>query len=1126
MDTTPDERSQIHSDLDSKTGTLSLFKAHLRHCCSGRPLRQEVCYNDCGTYPFESGAERSMSPKWRRRLTVIIILVIVATAWYGALSGTMLAERGPQAIDGVMDLRHWSLREDGPVRLNGRWHLYWNELLPRAEGHSAESASAESAQPIPVKVPGEWKSPDRPGRGYATYRLTVLAPERSGTLALHIPAIAPAYRLLVDGRVIAETGVVAAEQAAVKAAYKPQTVSFDPPGQTFDLLLQVANRLYPQGGIWYSLTLGTESSMQAQKEQTGYLEMAVFGGCALLGLYQLALFAMRRSERSSLYFGLCCLLGAVRIGAVGEMYIVRFFPHIDIRLLICLEYLTYYGGITAALLFVRELYPKEFHPVAARLLVGLGCAFVGTVLLLPAEWYTSFMDLYNYVSLASLAYIVFVFARACWRNRDGALLQLAGWLVFAVGALHDILYSNGYVIWTNVQLVSYCFMLLVFIEAIELARRFTQAYRTIGRMSEQLIAADRMKDEFLANTSHELKTPLHGILNLSAALAEEKSGPVNERQREQLETVIAVARRLSNLIHDILDWSRLKNSGIQLNLGPVDIRAVISAQREVFRHYIGNKPVALRFDWPETLPCAHADESRLLQIVYNLIGNAIKFTPEGEVAVSAWSEGGMLHMAVADTGIGIEADRLETIFRSFEQADAPVAPEYGGAGLGLGIAKRLVELHGGQIAVQSQAGQGSVFTVSLPTCENVAASTRSSQYAGKQTNPYTGKQASPYASRYTDQNAGKQTSSHTAAPSAVHAARRESATAASAESGGEMRREHLILAVDDDPVNLQVIQAVLADEPYDIVAATDGREALETLGRLGGKVGLVILDVMMPGQSGYEVCRQIRRAYPLSELPVLLTTVRSEPSDVIVGFEAGANDYLIKPFQAYELRARTRTLLEMKRSAERAVRSELAFLQAQIKPHFLYNALNTIITFSLEEPRTAHELLLDLSRYLRGSFDFRTKDRMVPLRKELEMTEAYLRIERARFGERLRVRLEVDEAADCMLPPLTLQPLVENAVRHGITKQEDGGTVTITVSADSGYTTLTVEDDGPGMPESVRTGLSSEAESQGGVGLRNIHQRMARLYGTGVEIGAGSAGGTKVTLRIPHASPQMKEVNA
>lgn len=1031
-----------------------------------------------------------MSSSWRFRLAVLAGLVMVVAALCLPSLQLFPAKRAPRAVDGILDLRHWSLKEEGPVQLNGRWSIYWNQLLT-----VADEGLEKVTQPAFADVPGVWTRYGLPGRGYATYRLTVHTQGNTDTLGLQIPAIAPAYRILVDGRIIAEAGVVTADRTSVRAAYFPQTVYFDPPGDKFDLFIQISNELYPKGGIWFSLTLGTERSMIALKERTGIVDMAVVGGSALLGLYQIALFALRRSERSSLYFGICCLLGAIRIGVVGGMYFVQLYPNIDIRLLILVEYLIYYGGVTAALLFVRELYPKEFHPVVIKILAGMGFAFIGSVLLLPAESYTRFIDLYQIFSLGSFAYILTGFALAFWRGRSGALLQLTGWLVFTITAVHDILYAIGRIWWLDLLLVPYGFILLVFIEAMELARRFTNAYRTIGRMSEELIASNRMKEEFLANTSHELKTPLHGIMNLTLALAEEKSGPLNGNQREQLEVVVSVARRMSNLINDILDLSRLKNRGIQLQLRPVDVRSVVSAQQEVFRHYIGNKPVTLRLDWPDSLPYAYADESRLLQIAYNLIGNAIKFTPEGEVAVSAWAAGGMLHLSVADTGIGIEAEKLETIFQSFEQVGTSVAREYGGTGLGLGIARRLVELHGGRISVKSEVGSGSVFTFTLPVCDE-------SQL--QEIRPLTIVDHGEAAIASTDWM-------------------EKSASAATIPDNGS-KGEHAILAVDDDSVNLRVIQAVLADEPYEIVTASNGKETMEMLNRLGGRIGLVILDVMMPGQTGYEICIRIRQTHALSELPILLTTVRSDQADVMYGFEVGANDYLTKPFEAYELRARSRTLLAMRRSAEEAVRSELAFLQAQIKPHFLYNALNTIISLSLEEPQTAHDLLLNLSRYLRGSFDFKNKERLVPLRKELELVRAYLEIERARFGERLRIRFEVDESADCMLPPLTLQPLVENAVRHGISVQEDGGTVTVSVRADSAYTILSVEDDGPGMPVYARSILSNDYEGKGGVGLRNIHQRMLKLFGEGIEIGEGSPGGTKVNIRIPHAERNGKEV--
>lgn len=1007
-----------------------------------------------------------------------------------ALTGFPSPDARPKAQEGVLQLREGELARNGPLRLNGDWTLYEGRLLTGAEPDRS-AAGGESL----AHVPGVWTRYGMPGKGIATYRLQVRTADATEPLGLQVPAIAPAYRILVDGREIASAGSFGPDGTEPVSAYRPQTAYFTPESPSFDLYLQISNDLYPEGGVWYSLTLGAERDMLARSERSSFADMAVFGGCALLGLYQIAVYLLRRSDRSTLYFGICCLLGGVRQWVVGGIHLVQVYPEADIRLIIVLEYLTYYGGVTAAALFVRSLYPREFNRLAINALVLAGFVFIGSVLLLPVESFTAWLGAYKLLSLIALLYFLYGFALACWRGREGALLQLAGWLAFVAAAVHDILYSAGWMLGIDVQLVPYGFVLLVFIEALELARRFTSAYRTIGTMKDELIAVGRLKDEFLANTSHELKTPLHGILNLSQSMADGKLGPLAAAQREQLETIVAVSRRMSNLINDILDLSLLKNNGIALQLKPVDLRAALSSQEEVFRHYIGGKPVSLRMEWPDSLPDALADESRLLQIAYNLIGNAIKFTPEGEVVVSARAEGGMLRLTVADTGIGIPEEAQERIFLSFEQHGTAVAKEYGGAGLGLSITRRLVELHGGVVTVTSKVNEGSVFTVTLPAA------------------PASGAAARPHGAVPGDRSR----------PTAGSA--RDGFPAARSRSAGSERgviREPqraakgwpTILAVDDDPVNLQVLQSVFLDEPYGIVVATGGEEALELLRNAEEPFGLVVLDVMMPGLSGYETCLCIRETYTLAELPILLTTVRSEPEELVYGFAAGANDFLAKPFHPYELRARAHTLLEMRRSAEEAVRSESAFLQAQIKPHFLYNTLNTIISLSLDEPRTTHDLLLHLSRYLRGSFDFNNKQKLVPLRKELELAEAYLQIEQARFGSRLRVRYEIEEGVDGLLPPTSLQPLVENAVRHGVIRKEEGGTVTITVRGEESRTVIAVADDGAGMDISLQALLATEAEGESGVGLRNIHQRLLRAYGEGLCIDSG-IGGTVVTIAIP-----------
>jgi predicted ATPase len=208
------------------------------------------------------------------------------------------------------------------------------------------------------------------------------------------------------------------------------------------------------------------------------------------------------------------------------------------------------------------------------------------------------------------------------------------------------------------------------------------------------------------------------------------------------------------------------------------------------------------------------------------------------------------------------------------------------------------------------------------------------------------------------------------------------------------------------------------------------------------------------------------------------------------------------------------TTEELHRSTEESLRSEIAFLQAQIKPHFLYNALNTISAFSLDEPKMTRELLAKLSEYLRGSFDFKNRDKLVTLRKEMDLVEAYLFIEKARFGKRLQIVYDIDDNIDCMLPPLVIQPLVENSVQHGLAYQKHGGTVKISAKREDNFVIITVEDDGVGIPESLYGKLLSDEESKS-VALKNINQRLIRMYGHGLEIGGRAGGGTKMTVRIP-----------
>ncbi|MEM6763508.1 MAG: ATP-binding protein [Bacteroidota bacterium] len=404
------------------------------------------------------------------------------------------------------------------------------------------------------------------------------------------------------------------------------------------------------------------------------------------------------------------------------------------------------------------------------------------------------------------------------------------------------------------------------------------------KANDRLRQTDKMKDEFLANTSHELRTPLNGILGLSEAIHDGVTGPIYPETRKNLEMVISSARRLGSLVSDLLDFSKLKNFEIHLQKKPIDIRSLSHVVLQVSESLLGEKDIELAMDIENSLPAVSADENRLQQILYNLVGNAIKFTEEGAVIIKARQEGDRIKVAVEDTGIGIPEDKQEGIFRSFEQGDGSTERKYGGTGLGLSITRQLVELHGGSISVHSEVGKGSTFKFDLPVSTEEAQELSSAEVSV------------PTFDK--SQFKGIQTAFALPEEELMDIV------------GETAKTTYKILVVDDEPINRMVLKNHLSKGPYEIISAEDGVEALEFL-ESDQKFDLILLDVMMPKMSGYEVCQKLRETYLPSELPIIMITAKNQVSDLVTGLTTGANDYIVKPFSKQELLARIKTHIDL-----------------------------------------------------------------------------------------------------------------------------------------------------------------------------------------------------------------------
>ncbi|NJN65963.1 MAG: PAS domain S-box protein [Chloroflexaceae bacterium] len=390
-----------------------------------------------------------------------------------------------------------------------------------------------------------------------------------------------------------------------------------------------------------------------------------------------------------------------------------------------------------------------------------------------------------------------------------------------------------------------------------LAQRVAERTAELSIANAELARAVRTKDEFLANMSHELRTPLNAILGLTESLEEGVYGPLNERHLKSLRTIGGSGRHLLALINDILDLSKIEAGKMDLQIGPVPIDLVCQASLQFIKQQAMHKQVRVTFNLDTSLTRIQADERRLKQILINLLNNAVKFTPEqGEIGLEVVTEGeneddAVVRFTVWDTGIGIAPEHLGELFKPFVQIDSGLARLHEGTGLGLALVSRLTELQGGSVAVESQPGAGSRFTVSLPL-----------RQAGQTESP---------------------------AEELDHSVPCSPASASIPLSSAR------VLLAEDNESTLTLLTEYLSARGYQVVVARNGAEAVEQT--LRERPDLILMDIQMPGMDGLEAIRSIRASEHdgLATLPIIALTALAMPGDRERCLEAGAHDYLSKP---------------------------------------------------------------------------------------------------------------------------------------------------------------------------------------------------------------------------------------
>jgi two-component system, sensor histidine kinase ChiS len=858
------------------------------------------------------------------RFLRFLIFAIVVTAVAGCTPPDN-RRPAPGIVNGVMDLGDWDFARDGAVKLAGDWAFYWNRFL-KPDDFSRSQPPLTGYRKVPrywTKYPGD----DLPAKGSATYRLVIKTHGPVGELSLKTPEIYTEFSLWINGKPIDRHGT----PAGLPFRYlKPAVHTFSSSGDAIDIVLQIRNVAHGNAGIGQSFVIGTTHELYAKRYAILILELVVAGICLFIGGYHLLLFAFRGRDKTLLYFGLFCIAIAIRGIFSGETGIMDLFPDLPFWVGSRILTITIPLCCMTFLLYADHLHAEGFHRKTFRLLLALQGLYLAMVLVLPTFVYAWVFQYYLGLLLVSSLIVLYWVVQSIRQGNRLSWLFLGGSAFLLVGMYNDMLYYLQ-VIDTGYHL-SLWFSTFILIQSLMLAIRFAQEQRIIEGLTQRLQALDKLKDDFLANTSHELRTPINGIIGIGESLIAGATGVLSRKTLRNLEMIVSSGRRLASLVNDILDYSRLRNNDIAMQNRRVDIRQIVSVVMTVLDATRPNGQVTLINTIPEGLPPIMGDENRLQQILYNLLGNALKFTPQGTIKVTAAERPDTVELCVEDTGIGIPPERIDGIFQSFEQADPSVSRQYGGTGLGLSITKRLVELHGGRIHVESEPGRGSKFCVTLRKASEDSAA------------PADGGALEP----------------------ASGTAGRAAALPVPREAGGT-EATAFILVVDDERVNRQVLENHLSLKGYRLDTAENGIAAIDKIQK--NTYDLVLLDIMMPRMSGYEVCRIIRGSHTLNELPVLVLTAKSQPGDVAAAFQVGANDYLTKPFEKDELLARIQTLLllrtKTREAAENAHRASIDSLTGLNNRRSLWEIGSKLFNAARRHNRDLSVIMIDVDHFKR-----------------------------------------------------------------------------------------------------------------------------------------------------------------